>query len=90
MENKNQQVIKQGRQEWFEPRRQLAARLRHSRENNERFRAEIRLIIDDLQSEGHSLDTPLGRSLFTKIIQSRMPKDEEDDCSLEKGFPSGY
>jgi len=67
----NQRIIQRTRQAWALACRAVGAQRRRARAEDERMKAELELIADDIVAEGIETDSPLFWLTFNRIIQAR-------------------
>jgi len=87
--NENQSIMRAVAEAWLNARRRIALARRRSREDGERARAQIALILDDMKAEGHDLSTPLGRAMFAEIVSRRAGLRTGPKAGLDE-FPEGW
>jgi hypothetical protein len=68
--------------------RRLSIAKHRVREQDERVRAELELMLDDLKAEGLDPSTHLGQEALAQMIAKRLtPKGEQWPPCDEEGFP---
>jgi hypothetical protein len=74
--NMTQDIIQAVRRAWIEAKYRAGVQRARAKTTQERAISEMELILDDMKAEGHDLNTPLGREIFTQIIASRLPQGD--------------
>jgi ribosomal protein L9 len=76
----------------FEAQRQLAVRMKHSRQNQQKLQAEIETFLDDLKEiTGLPLNSPLFATIASLTIARRLQRRNlERNLIAEDSFPNGW
>ncbi len=75
----------------FEAKRQYAVRMKHARQRNEKYQAELETFLDDLQ---HITGLPMGSPLLMQIavmtIKARVSRRNIKTEEFADPFPNGW
>lgn len=84
---KNQSIMRRVALAWHGAKRQFAIARRHARENEERMRTEVELLMDQVAAEGFDPDSPLGYAMVAELIKARLPeRDEYSERTKDTAF----
>ena len=82
----NQQLIAQVRDDLLERQRVRRVRLKHAKERQASFIAELELLITDFLAEGYDLTNPKHLALLIEVIERKYAPPEEPEYGQHLTF----